>query len=71
MTHAFRRTIMVCKIISLFSLEPATFCCLCFAAMARVSGTLQKSTDVMKLVNDTLKLPEMQRTMMEMSKGTT
>eukprot|EP00878_Enallax_costatus_P002622 GHUV01002806.1.p1 GENE.GHUV01002806.1~~GHUV01002806.1.p1 ORF type:complete len:219 (+),score=48.88 GHUV01002806.1:310-966(+) len=37
-------------------------------AMLRVSGTLQKSTDVMKLVNDTLKLPEMQKTMMEMSK---
>lgn len=41
------------------------------AAMLRVSGTLQKSTDVMKLVNDTLKLPEMQKTMMEMSKGGT
>jgi hypothetical protein len=37
--------------------------------MLRVSGTLQKSTDVMKLVNDTLKLPEMQKTMFEMSKG--
>lgn len=39
------------------------------AAMVRVSGSLQKSVDVMKLVNDTLKLPELQRTMMEMSKG--
>lgn len=37
--------------------------------MLRVSGTLQKSTDVMKLVNETLKLPEMQRTMFEMSRG--
>jgi charged multivesicular body protein 3 len=37
--------------------------------MLRVSGTLQKSGEVMKLVNDTLKLPEMQRTMFEMSKG--
>jgi hypothetical protein len=37
--------------------------------MLRVSGTLQKSTDVMKLVNDTIKLPEMQKTMFEMSKG--
>jgi hypothetical protein len=37
--------------------------------MLRVSGTLSKSTDVMKLVNDTIKLPEMQKTMFEMSKG--
>lgn len=37
-------------------------------AMLRVSGTLQKSSDVMKLVNDTIKLPEMQKTMFEMSK---
>jgi len=31
--------------------------------MLRVSGTLQKSGEVMKLVNDTLKLPELQKTM--------
>eukprot|EP00775_Hariotina_reticulata_P002794 gene2794-3087_t len=37
-------------------------------AMLRVSGTLQKSGEVMKLVNDTLKLPELQKTMFEMSK---
>lgn len=37
-------------------------------AMLRVSGSLQKSGEVMKLVNDTIKLPEMQRTMFEMSK---
>jgi hypothetical protein len=37
--------------------------------MLRVSGTLQKSGEVMKLVNDSIKLPEMQRTMFEMSKG--
>lgn len=37
-------------------------------AMLRVSGTLQKSTDVMKLVNETLKLPEIQATMMDMSR---
>jgi len=37
--------------------------------MLRVSGSLQKSGEVMKLVNDTIKLPEMQRTMFEMSKG--
>eukprot|EP00882_Tetradesmus_deserticola_P016923 GHRQ01018103.1.p1 GENE.GHRQ01018103.1~~GHRQ01018103.1.p1 ORF type:complete len:159 (+),score=84.93 GHRQ01018103.1:253-729(+) len=37
-------------------------------AMLRVSGTLQKSSDVMKLVNDSIKLPEMQKTMFEMSK---
>eukprot|EP00877_Chromochloris_zofingiensis_P006370 jgi/Chrzof1/1987/Cz10g28280.t1 len=36
--------------------------------MVRVAGSLQKSNDVMKLVNDSLKLPDMQKTMMEMSK---
>lgn len=52
-------------------MPPALPCCVPrrAAAMLRVSGTLQKSTDVMKLVNDTIKLPEMQRTMFEMSKG--
>jgi hypothetical protein len=37
--------------------------------MLRVSGSLQKSGEVMKLVNETIKLPEMQKTMFEMSKG--
>lgn len=37
-------------------------------AMIRVAGTLQKSNDVMKIVNDAIKLPEMQKTMMEMSR---
>eukprot|EP00879_Flechtneria_rotunda_P020589 GHRR01021664.1.p3 GENE.GHRR01021664.1~~GHRR01021664.1.p3 ORF type:complete len:133 (+),score=55.95 GHRR01021664.1:202-600(+) len=37
-------------------------------AMVRVSGSLQRSGEVMKLVNDSLKLPEMQKTMYEMSK---
>jgi hypothetical protein len=37
--------------------------------MVRVCGSLQKSGEVMRLVNDSLKLPEMQRTMFEMSKG--
>ena len=37
--------------------------------MLRVAGHLQKSTEVMKLVNDTMKLPEIQKSMMEMSKG--
>ncbi|KAI8464989.1 MAG: Snf7-domain-containing protein [Monoraphidium minutum] len=37
-------------------------------AMVKVAGSLQKSTDVMKLVNETLKLPEMTRAMMEMAK---
>jgi len=36
--------------------------------MVRVAGTLSKSNEVMKLVNESLKLPEMQRTMMEMSR---
>jgi hypothetical protein len=39
------------------------------AAMLRVAGTLSKSTEVMKAVNTMIKAPELQRTMMEMSKG--
>jgi charged multivesicular body protein 3 len=37
--------------------------------MVRVAGTLSKSNEVMRLVNESLKLPELQRTMMEMSRG--
>lgn len=37
--------------------------------MVKVAGTLQRSTEVMKLVNESLRLPALQRTMMEMSKG--
>ncbi len=39
------------------------------AAMLRVAGTLSKSTEVMKQVNTIIKAPELQKTMMEMSKG--
>jgi hypothetical protein len=38
--------------------------------MVRVAGTLQKSTEVMKLVNDSMKLPVLRATMLGMSKGT-
>ncbi|GLC32973.1 hypothetical protein PLESTM_000010000 [Pleodorina starrii] len=37
-------------------------------AMMRVAGTLSKSTEVMKAVNTIIKAPELQKTMMEMSK---
>ncbi|EFJ43867.1 hypothetical protein VOLCADRAFT_102242 [Volvox carteri f. nagariensis] len=37
-------------------------------AMLRVAGTLSKSTEVMKAVNTVIKAPELQKTMMEMSK---
>ncbi|KAI8474164.1 MAG: Snf7-domain-containing protein [Monoraphidium minutum] len=37
-------------------------------AMVKVIGSLQKSTDVMKLVNESLRLPEMTRNMMEMAR---
>lgn len=37
--------------------------------MLRVAGTLSKSTEVMKQVNTIIKAPELQKTMMEMSKG--
>ncbi|GFR47283.1 hypothetical protein Agub_g8970 [Astrephomene gubernaculifera] len=36
--------------------------------MLRVAGTLSKSTEVMRQVNSIIKAPELQRTMMEMSK---
>lgn len=38
-------------------------------AMASVAGTLSKSSEVMKLVNSLTKIPQMQATMREMSKG--
>lgn len=37
-------------------------------AMLRVAGTLSKSTEVMKEVNTIIKAPELQKTMVEMSK---
>ncbi|KAJ3331650.1 hypothetical protein HDU76_002608 [Blyttiomyces sp. JEL0837] len=36
-------------------------------AAAKVAGTLKKSTDIMKLVNNLIKLPEIHKTMQEMS----
>lgn len=37
--------------------------------MLKVSKTLSKSTEVMQLVNNLIKLPELQRSMVDMSKG--
>jgi hypothetical protein len=37
--------------------------------MLRVAGTLSKSTEVMKMVNTIIRAPELQKTVMEMSKG--
>ena len=37
--------------------------------MTRVAGSLQKSGEVMKLVNGLMKVPALQRTMMDMSRG--
>lgn len=39
------------------------------AAMARVAGSIQKSSEVMALVNNLTKVPELQRIMVSMSKG--
>ncbi|KAI0268264.1 Snf7-domain-containing protein [Gloeopeniophorella convolvens] len=36
-------------------------------AMAKVSGSMQKSTEIMKLSNDLIKLPQVSQTMREMS----
>lgn len=38
------------------------------AAMVRMAGVMQRSTAVMKEVNMAIRAPELQRTMMEMSK---
>ena len=37
--------------------------------MVKVAGTLQQSSEVMRVVNDMMKLPAMQEVMMNMSKG--
>ncbi len=39
------------------------------AAILKVSGAMQRSSEVMKEVNDLVKLPELRKTMVEMSKG--
>jgi hypothetical protein len=39
------------------------------AAMTRVAGALTKSGEVMKLVNNLMKVPQLQRTMVEMARG--
>lgn len=38
-----------------------------FSAMLKVTGTLQKSTEIMKLSNQLVKLPELSATMRQMS----
>ncbi len=48
---------------------PSRCCTPVPAAMLKVAQTLGKSTEVMKLVNQLMKMPEMQKTMVEMSKG--
>lgn len=40
----------------------------CFPAVVRVAGALQKSTEVMKVMQNLVKIPEIQATMMELSK---
>lgn len=37
--------------------------------MAKVAGSLSKSTEVMKIVNSLMKVPELARVMQDMSKG--
>lgn len=39
------------------------------AAMTRVAGSLAKSGEVLKLVNGLMKVPQLQKTMIEMSRG--
>ena len=42
--------------------------CLAVSATLRIAGALEKSTDVMKSMQALVKVPEIQATMMEMSK---
>lgn len=42
--------------------------CLFFTAVLRVAGSLQKSTEVMKAMQNLVKIPEIQATMRELSK---
>ena len=37
--------------------------------MIKVAGAMSKSTEVMKSVTSLMKIPDMQKSMMEMSKG--
>lgn len=39
------------------------------AAMAKVAGSLSKSTEVMKIVNNLMRVPELAKVMQDMSKG--
>lgn len=41
------------------------------AAMMRMSGAIQKSTDVMKAMQGLIRLPEIQASMMELSREMT
>lgn len=43
---------------------------ICIAAMVKVAGTINKSTEVMKIVNDLVQVGSMQSSMREMAKGT-
>lgn len=40
----------------------------CILCAVQVAGTLQKSTEVMKLVNDLIKAPQLNQTVQQMSK---
>lgn len=50
------------------ALVAQAFLCLPFAAVLRVAGSLQKSTEVMKAMQNLIKIPEIQATMRELSK---
>lgn len=45
-----------------------TVLCLSFTAVLRVAGSLQKSTEVMKAMQNLVKIPEIQATMRDLSK---
>ncbi|XP_048705156.1 charged multivesicular body protein 3 isoform X4 [Caretta caretta] len=49
-------------------LHSKAFPCLLLAAVLRVAGSLQKSTEVMKAMQNLVKIPEIQATMRELSK---
>lgn len=44
------------------------YCCVFLSAMMRMAGSISKSTDVMKAMQNLIKIPEIQSSMMELSK---
>ena len=51
-----------------FALSVREFCICVFVAVLKVAGAMQKSTEVMKAMQNLVKIPEIQANMRELSK---